>query len=315
MAFWTRKPAGKNSSVERIEPPEQRREIAARFVLDDLYISPADGSLVGISHERQALVLGSIPSQVEVPFREVAAIEVLKNGVTLTQTNRGSQLVGAAVGAAAFGGLGALAGGLTGSSRSKERLNGLSLKVTTLQATEPVHKVTFLPEARGKGIESTSKEGKQALSALERMHALAAAALIQAERARPRESDPSSLDLLERLFKLRQGGALTEEEFVAEKAKIAERRTGIGETSAREPRDRESKLSTTICAWGPVIGIHLLQLFEEFWPEMKRADAATAALRLQKSSVAVITAATPGEASRLRANLLALGATLEPTTP
>ena len=104
---------------------------------------------------------------------------------------------------------------------------------------------------------------------------------------------------------------MTEEEFVVEKAKIAQRTTGIGETSAGEPRNREGELSTTVRAWGPVIGIHLLQLFEEFWPEMKRTDAMTAALRLQKSSVAVITAATPGEASRLRADLLALGATVE----
>lgn len=314
MGFWKKKQEGGGEPAFRVTPPEPRASIALRYLLDELYISPSDGSLLGLSFERQTLVLGTTSSHFAVSLADIAAVETVENGVTLTQTNRGSQLLGAAVGGAALGAFGALAGALTGSTRSSQRLNGLFLKVTVDDATNPVRKVTFLPEVGGSGEKATSKTGQQALSAFERMFALLSKSVRQADRQQSDQRDVSNLDELERLFSLRQSGALTEQEFVAEKSKVL-----LGSVE-RLPEDGlgslvpERNLSVRIYDWGPVIGIHLVQLLQETWPEMKLSDAMTAAVHLQKSASPSIVLATAGEAARLKDALMKLGARTESTS-
>jgi outer membrane lipoprotein SlyB len=56
----------------------------------------------------------------------------------ITSTDRGSQLVGAAIGGIAFGGLGALAGALSGKTNSRNLVNGLALRIITDDGTYPV---------------------------------------------------------------------------------------------------------------------------------------------------------------------------------
>jgi len=76
-------------------------------------------------------------------FSDLIAVEVCKNGSSLQKTNRGSQVVGAALGAALLGPAGLLLGGLTGSKRNIEKIDKLSLKVYTNDLVNPVYEVVF----------------------------------------------------------------------------------------------------------------------------------------------------------------------------
>lgn len=76
-------------------------------------------------------------------FSDLVAVEVLRNGSSVSKTNRGSQVAGAAVGAILLGPFGLLLGGLTGSRRSVEKIDRLSLKVFTNDLVNPVHEIVF----------------------------------------------------------------------------------------------------------------------------------------------------------------------------
>lgn len=64
----------------------------------------------------------------------------VKSGVTITKTDRGSQIAGVVVGGVLMGGVGALIGGLTGKKVSKKIDTGYTvLKITVNDTENPVH--------------------------------------------------------------------------------------------------------------------------------------------------------------------------------
>ena len=147
-----------------------RRSIAAKFLLDDLYVSPVDQSILGLSFTHHTLVLGFAGHAAPFPFSKVVAVEIIRDGVTLTQVNRGSQLLGAAVGGAVFGGIGALAGALSGSTRGRERITELGLKLIVDDPLTPLHTVRVLKSKRCKGVEASGVEARAATTVVERLH-------------------------------------------------------------------------------------------------------------------------------------------------
>ncbi|MFK4823745.1 hypothetical protein ACI0FM_02940 [Paenochrobactrum sp. BZR 588] len=96
-------------------------------------------------------------------FTDLVAVEVLKNGSSLTKTNRGSQVAGAAVGAVLLGPLGLLLGGVTGSKRNIEKVDRLSLKIFTNDLVTPVHEVVFFGGPQSKPDSLLVKQGAQQL--------------------------------------------------------------------------------------------------------------------------------------------------------
>lgn len=79
-----------------------------------------------------------------IPYAMVLSSEICEDGTTLSKTNRGSQLAGAAVGGVLLGGLGAIVGGLSGSSRTVETVRKLELVVTVNDAANPMRRLVFL---------------------------------------------------------------------------------------------------------------------------------------------------------------------------
>jgi hypothetical protein len=71
-------------------------------------------------------------------FDELVSIEVVSNGRTITKTNRGSQVLGAAVGGLALGGVGAIIGGLSGSTRADEKTTSVVLRLITKDIDHPL---------------------------------------------------------------------------------------------------------------------------------------------------------------------------------
>jgi hypothetical protein len=98
-------------------------------------------------------------------FSDLVAVEVLRNGSSVSKTNRGSQVAGAAVGAVLLGPVGLLLGGLTGSKRNVEKIDRLSLKVFTNDLVNPVHEIVFFNIPGSKPDSLAVKQGSQDLDA------------------------------------------------------------------------------------------------------------------------------------------------------
>jgi len=76
-------------------------------------------------------------------YSQLTAVEVYRDGNSLTKTNRGGQVAGAAVGAVLLGPAGLLLGGLTGSKRSIEMISKLSLMIYVNDFIQPTYEVVF----------------------------------------------------------------------------------------------------------------------------------------------------------------------------
>ncbi|MND36269.1 hypothetical protein D3C80_269230 [compost metagenome] len=96
-------------------------------------------------------------------FSDLVAVEVFRNGSSVTKTNRGSQVAGAAVGAVLLGPVGLLLGGLTGGKRNEEKVERLSLKIFTNDLVSPVYEVVFFGGMKAKPDSMLVKQGAKQL--------------------------------------------------------------------------------------------------------------------------------------------------------
>jgi hypothetical protein len=121
------------------------------FTPDSIYLGGSKGCAIAIDSSKSKMALVS-PGGVlsEVDFGDVLGVEVLRNGTSITKTNRGSQVAGAAVGALLLGPVGLLLGGVTGSKRQDEKVKRLAIKILVNDLKNPVHEVLFFdgPESK-----------------------------------------------------------------------------------------------------------------------------------------------------------------------
>jgi hypothetical protein len=157
----------------------------SKYKTQQSYLSNDDLSFVGLNFDDRRIVIGSSGREGVYNFAQISGVEMVENNTTISQTNRGSQALGAAVGGLAFGGLGALVGGLSASSRSRGRLSGIVLKVIVDDNVHPVYSICFLRYFGKKGLDRNGVIAKQALSTAERFHAHVTNAMRRASRAAP----------------------------------------------------------------------------------------------------------------------------------
>jgi len=167
------------AKVAREKTDAAKQKVLGKHALDELYVSPVDGTSIGFQFAGQKIVLAGKDFDSEYRFDQIASVEVIENGATLTQTNRGSQLLGAAVGGLALGGVGLLVGGMSASSRSRARLRTVALKVVVDDQVRPVHTICFLRWPDAKGIDPDGVIAKPARTAVERVHGLLVTAMRQ----------------------------------------------------------------------------------------------------------------------------------------
>jgi ribosomal protein L7/L12 len=218
---------------------EIRSNLVAKHKTDETYVSTVDGNAIGFNFREKRLMLRSGGKDRSYPFSAIAAMQVIENGATLTQTNRGSQLAGAAIGGLALGGVGALIGGMSGSTRTQHNLRSVSIKVTVDDRFEPVHTICFL-NVGGNGVEPDGIVAKPARAAAERVHAHLVNAMRQVQQAAARQLPPgAAADGLGKLWDMRQAGALTEDEFQAQKAMLLSAGSTTDALPASEPSGRQ----------------------------------------------------------------------------
>lgn len=206
------------------------KTIREEFDIDELYVSPTDQSFLGISFDRNMLVIGDAGFRKEYMFSEVASVDIIKNGASVTSTNRGSQLLGAAVGGIALGGIGLLAGALTGSKRTMDRTNEIAIKIVVDDRVKPLHYIQMFKWPDKKGLESDNALLKPTIEQADRLNAHLVNGMRKAAQAREdqlRVAAPAAVPLLgtasyadqvKQLWELHQAGALSAEEFQQQKA-------------------------------------------------------------------------------------------------
>lgn len=184
--------------------------------------------VVGLSQPRGGVLNLEQPYRAEYDFSDIAAVEVQRDGTTIASSNRGSQALGAAVGAVAFGGIGAIIGGLSGSSTQQERVRRISLVVKVRDQSRPFHNITFFYwDADKKGVKTTWLGVQQAISNVETFAAHVANAIYASEKkteiqkiAPEPTASQSIASQIRELLEMKESGVLTDEEFNTAKVRL-----------------------------------------------------------------------------------------------
>jgi hypothetical protein len=160
-------------------------ELGERFGSGDYHTVLPDCRCIGIAWDRQELVMGDAPSiAIGIPFADIRGAEMEVDGVEVTtsrattNTNRVSQLVGGAIGAAALGPVGLLAGGLSGSSTTtgtaigERKIKTVRLVIRVADRVSPLRKFTFYDAGYGEGYPASNPIVQPSIEKCAHFHAL-----------------------------------------------------------------------------------------------------------------------------------------------
>lgn len=193
-----------------------------RFPDSQVHYFSDDKTFVLIDNRNKQVVLGRDKNEKIVNYSEIASVEVITDGTTISSTNRGSQLLGAAVGGLAFGGVGAIVGGLSGSSKTSVKVKKLSIRVIVDDNVNPIFNVTFFNwTGGGKGLDVKGDIIKPYIEKSEKFHALLTNTMRNAKKLESSDDlSMGSTEKLSKLWKLKEAGALTAQEYESEKKKL-----------------------------------------------------------------------------------------------
>jgi hypothetical protein len=160
-------------------------------------------------------------------YHDILKSEVIQDGVSISSTNRGSQIGGALLGGILAGGVGAIVGGLSGSQTNEEKVKEITLQIVVNDTKYPIHKIPFY-----KSLTPKSKEFcKELLEKAEYCHNLISVLINQADEQdkvkeqigvniKEDKQYSSISNELTRLYELKKEGVLSDEEFSTAKEKI-----------------------------------------------------------------------------------------------
>ena len=105
--------------------------------LTEYMVTFAPGDAIGLNYQTQQAGFSSGGRNFMVPFSSIVSVEISENGSTVSKTNRSGQLAGMAVGGVLMGGVGAVVGGLSASSSSRQKVGRVSINVITDRQEAP----------------------------------------------------------------------------------------------------------------------------------------------------------------------------------
>lgn len=163
-------------------------------------------------------------------FKDILESEVLIDGETVTKTSRSSQLGGALIGAVVAGGVGAIIGGLSGNTSSKEKVEKIQLKIIVNDTRKPIRMISFLEEPIS--VDKKDDKFKRANDEVMHWHSLFKVLIEIADSEDKKINETSHIideknngntnvaDEIRKLYALLKEGILTQEEFDTQKKKI-----------------------------------------------------------------------------------------------
>jgi len=84
-------------------------------------------------------------------FNDILSCEVFEDDFSVTKTVRSSQALGMAVGGLAFGGVGAVIGGLSGAQKTAGNVRKIDLRIVVNDINQPTYDIPFLSIETKKG--------------------------------------------------------------------------------------------------------------------------------------------------------------------
>lgn len=182
----------------------------------------AKGAICLVIHE------GGLVSKRVLQTSDLLAVELFEDGNSITKTVRSSQVGGALLGGLALGGVGAIIGGLSGKTKTSNKISAVDLRITVNDVSKPLHDVAFINFE----VEKTSLVYKQAIQQARHWagvldvlikRADASSNVPLARAAVPVHGSQSIADELKKLAELKDTGILSEAEFQQEKMRLLAR--------------------------------------------------------------------------------------------
>lgn len=106
-----------------------------------------ENGVISIDKGREKIVYiddkGSSLIKKEFSFADIISCELIKDGQTIYKKSATRTIGGAIVGGVISGGVGAIIGGLSGSSKEKEKVNSIDIKITLRDIDNPSFKFKF----------------------------------------------------------------------------------------------------------------------------------------------------------------------------
>jgi hypothetical protein len=114
------------------------------FIADSRAEDPYTAQVIALDTNARLMALCTLGRKARViAFGDLIAAEIERDGVTVETTNRGSQVVGGAIGAALLGPAGLIVGGLSGKKTHTQTVNRLTLKLIVSDLEHPTIDLVF----------------------------------------------------------------------------------------------------------------------------------------------------------------------------
>lgn len=106
-----------------------------------------ENGIIAIDKNREKIVYiddkGDALVKKEFSFSDIISCELIKDGETIYKKSAARTVGGAIVGGVISGGVGAIIGGLSGSSKEKEKTNSIDIKITLRDIDNPSFRFKF----------------------------------------------------------------------------------------------------------------------------------------------------------------------------
>jgi hypothetical protein len=208
------------AAAQLSEQDQFLREYAA---WTDYWHSYFDQSFIAVDVPGRRIALGVIGRATSYPFDAITAVEPVKDGASVT-TRRDQPMTPYLFDGVQYFEERALLKAIESPTTSINTVRELALKVTVDDAQSPLYTINFFHALAASGVDSASRDVVDSANAADKFHAYIANAL--RDRATARLSANTPIDTagqLKSLWDLKQAGALTEDEFDRQKAKLLER--------------------------------------------------------------------------------------------
>ncbi|NMM52937.1 SHOCT domain-containing protein [Paenibacillus aquistagni] len=209
---------------------EERLKRIPNYKLSQRYTSTNGDVTLSIDETNKQISFIALNSYTDkvYSYRDILKSEILTDGISVTSTNRGSQMGGALLGGLLAGGVGVLIGGLSGSTTSHEKVKKIELNVIVNDTANPIHKIAFL-DSEFSAYAKDTQEYKDGYNTAYHCHQLIGVLIRQAdeedkqkEGSNSSQSNVSVADELIKLVQLKDEGIISGDEFEAQKKKLIE---------------------------------------------------------------------------------------------
>lgn len=156
-------------------------------------------------------------------YKDIIKAEIVEDGDTITETERGSQIGGAIVGGVLFGGTGAIIGGLSGNKKTSRLVSNVVLKILVRDIEHPDISISFLSEQtpRGSSIHQSARANAEKWYGMLQVLIDIASKEEMKDVSQQQVNKPiSTIDELQKLAKLHEDGVVSDEEFTSMKNRI-----------------------------------------------------------------------------------------------